>query len=214
MFKRRNPRSYPQMAQDMVYPRGGWGRAGRYLLHRLRRLPDPPHRIGRGIAVGVFASFTPILGGHVVLAVLLAWLIRGNIVAAFLGTLAGNPLTLPFIAVGSVGLGRWIMGEPAQIAPQAIIAELGRAAGEFGNNVIAIFGEREIHWPHLATVWDSVLLPYLIGGAILGLATAVAAHYLTVPVIVAYQRRRTEKRLARQKVRVVERQDPDSPDQH
>jgi hypothetical protein len=30
-----------------------------YVMHRLRRLPDPPHKIARGIAAGVFVSFTP-----------------------------------------------------------------------------------------------------------------------------------------------------------
>ena len=39
---RRKPRSYSQMASDIVYPRGGWWRAIKYRVHRLRRLPDPP----------------------------------------------------------------------------------------------------------------------------------------------------------------------------
>lgn len=208
MFKRRNARSYPQIAQEIVYPRGGWRRAGQYMLHRLRRLPDPPHRIGRGVAAGVFASFTPILGGHVAFAMLLSWAIRGNILASLIGTLAGNPLTLPFIAVGSVGLGRAILGEPMQIAPQTIIGELGRAAGEFANNLLAIVTDREAHWSHFSAVWDGILLPYLIGGILLGAAAGIVAHYLTVPLIVAYQRRRAEARLARQKVRVDQADGP------
>lgn len=201
MFKRRKPRSYPQMAQDLVYPRGGWGRAGRYIVHRLRRLPDPPHRVGRGIAAGVFVSFSPLIGAHVGLAVIAAWVVRGNMLAALLGTLIGNPLTLPFVAVACVGLGRAILGEPGHIGPQTIISEIGRAAGEIGNNVLAMASDREAHWEHLRAVWDSILLPYAIGGLVLGLVAALVAHRLTVPLILAYQRRRTERRAERARAR-------------
>ena len=48
MFKRRKPRSYSQLATEMIYPRGGWRRASQYVMHRIRRLPDQPQRIARG----------------------------------------------------------------------------------------------------------------------------------------------------------------------
>ena len=86
------------------------GAAIEYLGHRVRRLPDTPHRIALGFACGVFASFTPFFGLHFVLAAVLAGLLRGNIVAALIGTVAGNPLTFPLIASVSLGLGRRILG--------------------------------------------------------------------------------------------------------
>ena len=46
----------------MAYPDGGWQRAGSYVWHRLRRLPDRPERIAKGIAAGVMVSFLPIFG--------------------------------------------------------------------------------------------------------------------------------------------------------
>ena len=118
------------MAAEFVWPRGGWRRAGQYVLHRLRRLPDPPHRIGRGVAAGVFISFTPLFGLHLIGAAALAWLIGGNILAALLATFIGNPVTTPFIAVLSVGLGRWMLGAEGHIGPQVIISEIARATGE------------------------------------------------------------------------------------
>ena len=72
MFKRRTPKSYLRMLADWVYPKGGWGRAISYVLHRLRRLPDPPHRIARGVAAGVFVCYTPFFGLHFFLAAFLA----------------------------------------------------------------------------------------------------------------------------------------------
>ena len=64
MFKRRKPRSYSQLATEMIYPRGGWRRASQYVMHRIRRLPDQPQRIARGFAAGIIVSFTPLFGFH------------------------------------------------------------------------------------------------------------------------------------------------------
>jgi uncharacterized protein (DUF2062 family) len=67
---------------DFVYPRGGWARAFEYVKHRVRRLPDTPEKIGRGIWAGVFICFTPMFGLHFVFGAIVARLMRGNIFAA------------------------------------------------------------------------------------------------------------------------------------
>lgn len=185
------------MAAEAVWPRGGWRRAGQYVLHRLRRLPDPPHRIGRGVAAGIFVSFTPLFGIHFLGAVALAWAIGGNIFAALLATFIGNPLTTPFIAVLSVSLGRWMLGAEGQIGPQTIVSEIALATGELGNNVLAIAGSRPAEWQHLRVFFDDIFLPYLVGGILPGLIAATIGHYLTLPVVRAYQKRREEKAAAR-----------------
>lgn len=197
MFKRRNPRSYGQMASDMIYPRGGWRRAGTYVLHRLRRLPDQPHRIGRGVAAGVFVSFLPIFGLHFLSAAACAWLVGGNILAALLATFVGNPVTFPFIAVAAVSLGRRILGVTGDLSPQHIFGEFARASGELWHNINSIFGPTRAHWGHLAEFFQQVYLPYLVGGIIIGLMLSIATHYMTVPVIRAYHRRREKKMAAR-----------------
>ncbi|WP_245999124.1 DUF2062 domain-containing protein [Paracoccus methylarcula] len=188
MFKRRKPRSYGQMASDMFYPRGGWRRAGTYVLHRLRRLPDHPHRIGRGVAAGVFVSFTPLFGLHFASAAAIAWLIGGNILAALLATFIGNPLTFPFIAVLSVSLGRQILGLGGHLSPQLIFGEFAQASAELWHNIRSLFGPAEVHWQYLGNFLYQVYWPYVVGGVLIGLAVSIAAHYLTVPVIRAYHR--------------------------
>ena len=126
MFKRSKPRTYGQLASELVYPRGGFRRSTAYLWHRIRRLPDQPHRIARGLAAGVFLSFTPLHGFHFIVAALVSLAIRGNVLAAFVGTFAGNPLTTPFIALAAVGLGRTLLGLPGDMSPQVIFRELDR----------------------------------------------------------------------------------------
>ncbi|RJL01900.1 DUF2062 domain-containing protein [Paracoccus aestuarii] len=214
MFKRRKPRSYGQIASDMIYPRGGWRRAGTYVAYRLRRLPDQPHRIARGVAAGVFVSFTPLFGLHFLSAAAVAWIIRGNILAALLATFVGNPVTLPFIALISVGFGRSILGLGGELSPHFIFREFSRATGELWHNIQSIFGPETAHWHSLSDFFAQIFWPYMVGGGILGLAVSILTHYLTVPVFRAYRRRRDKKmadRIARAKELVAQARSEDPP---
>lgn len=196
MFKRK-PRSYSQIASDIVYPRGGWSRATRYLVHRLRRLPDEPSRIGRGVAAGVFISFTPLFGVHLLGGLALAWLLRGNLIAAVLGTLVGNPVTIPIIAVTSVGLGRWMLGVPGSMSPGVIMAAFTAASGQLWHNFMSIFDGRVAEWDRLLAFFHGIYLPYLVGGLIPGLIVATMFHYLTVPLVRTYHRRKALRKARR-----------------
>lgn len=82
----------------------------RYLWKRLKALDGTPHSIAAGIASGIAISFTPFVGLHMVMAAIIAWLLRGNIVASALGTTFGNPWTFPFIWVTVLFTGRHILG--------------------------------------------------------------------------------------------------------
>ena len=198
VFKRRNPRSYLRMLAEAFWPRGGWTRAFHYVKHRIRRLPDDPHRIARGVGVGVFVSFTPLFGLHLVAALIIAKILRGNILAAILGTFFGNPVTFPVIAVVSMKLGNWMLGTRFDEATHRSLASrfLG-AAEDLKHNFFAIFFDQQAHWGNLAYFYHDIFLPYLIGGLVPGLISGVIAYYLSAPVIAAYQKRRRKKLKAR-----------------
>lgn len=193
MFKRRKPRSYSQIATEMIYPRGGWLRAGQYVLYRLRRLPDQPQKIGRGVAAGVFISFTPLHGLHFLAAAGIAWVIGGNILASLLATFVGNPITFPFIAYASTWLGRELLGTHGRLSAKKILNESADASMQVWHNFTAMFGHGTPHWDRLGSFYHDIYQPYMVGGLILGIIAAVVAHYLTVPVIRAYHRRRARK---------------------
>ena len=74
--------------------------------------------LAAGCAVGAFVSFTPYLGFHIAISIALAWLIRGNLIAAAIGTSVGNPLTFPLIWASTYQLGHAILrGEQAVTPP-------------------------------------------------------------------------------------------------
>lgn len=75
----------------------GWSRSLIYISHRLIRLKDTTYSLAMGLTLGTAVSFTPTPGTHILQAAGFAWLFRSNILASFLGTLVGNPWTIPLM---------------------------------------------------------------------------------------------------------------------
>ena len=65
--------------------------------YRITKIKDFPESVAIGIAWGAAVSFTPLLGFHLIICYLGTWLMRGNLIAATVGTIIGNPWTFPFI---------------------------------------------------------------------------------------------------------------------
>ncbi|WP_435166116.1 DUF2062 domain-containing protein [Falsirhodobacter sp. 1013] len=193
VFKRRTPRSLPEWARELVYPKGGFRRATQYVMHRMRRLPDQPERVARGFAAGVFISFTPFFGFHFLGSVAIAWALRGNILAALLGTFVGNPVTTPIIAISSVGLGQWMLGIPGVLELPQIARAFGQAGNQLWDNAMAIFTDKVMHWDRLIDFFHDIYLPYMIGGILPGIAVSLIFYWLTVPLVRAYQRMRAHQ---------------------
>jgi uncharacterized protein len=193
VFKRRTKRTWLQWVGDGFWPKGGWTRAAQYINHRLRRLPDAPHRIARGIFAGIFISFTPLFGLHFFGAALIAWVMRGNILASLIATFVGNPITFPFIATLSVELGNHILGLGGEMSPLQIAAAFGQAGAELSANVTAIFTSEPTQWDRLHRFFERVYWPYLVGGIGPGIVAGLAGYYLSLPIIGAYQKLRKKR---------------------
>lgn len=202
VFKRRNKLTWLRWIAEAFYPRSGWKRAASYVAHRLRRLPDTPHKIARGVGVGVYISFTPFFGMHFFLAVVLAALFRGNVLAALLGTFFGNPISFPLIATGSLTFGRWLLGRDAGTAKHKSILHLfSHAAKDFWFNFKALFTENTADWTNIGEFMAGMFLPYLVGGLLPGVAAGLICYFVSVPIISAYQKRRKGRLMARWKER-------------
>lgn len=193
VFKRRDKKPFWRAVADFLWPRTGWGRAFNYVRLRLHRLPDQPHRIARGVFSGVFVTFSPFFGAHFFLAAFVAWVMRGNMIAALLSTFVGNPLTFFFIATISMQTGNFMLGRGG-----ADDGETRRSLGgkfldawrDLQDNVVALFTDDTAQWDRLYVFYDEVFFPYMVGGLIPGLIAGTIGYYLSLPVIQAYQNRR------------------------
>ena len=65
--------------------------------YKITKIKGFPESVAIGIAWGVAVSFTPLLGFHLIICYLGTWLMKGNLIAATVGTIIGNPWTFPFI---------------------------------------------------------------------------------------------------------------------
>lgn len=169
---RRLPRSIAQRLRGWLWPRGGWRRAGRYLLARLRRLPGTPHAIAAGFAAGAAMSMTPFLGGHVLLALALAWATRGNLLAATLGALVvGNLWALPLILAAAYRLGCLLLGQPPHGLGELASADIGTLLDRVG-------------------LW---LWPMTVGSVPLAATAWLTAYFPLVGAVAAVQERRRRR---------------------
>ncbi|MEP5152302.1 DUF2062 domain-containing protein [Planktotalea sp.] len=218
VFKRRDKRSWLRAIWEAIYPKGGWARAFHYVKHRVRRLPDSPERIARGIFAGVFVSFSPLFGLHFLAAFLLARLMNGNLFAAILSTFFGNPLTFVPIAYVSMKTGNWLTGAAgnAEHIRHGFGEVFAGAWRDLWGNLKALFTGRYTDWAGLIEFYEDVFFPYLIGGVLPGIVSGLICYYLSVPVIRAYQKRRNKgvlkQRLSNLKQKAAERADKKAPE--
>jgi uncharacterized protein len=177
----------------MVYPDGGFKRATRYVIHRMSRLPDDPRRVARGVFAGTLVAFLPIPGLQFLGGWALAVVMRGNILASLLATFVSNPLTTPVIAVFSVWFGQMLLGIESSNSAEEIGHAFASAGGELWQNTVAIFTSAPVSWQQTGALWHTIWYPYFVGCLGPAVIAALAAYYLTIPIVHAYQKLRMGK---------------------
>lgn len=156
MLRRRKKKSWLLKSRDMLWPKMGWERLVSYYKHRVGRLQGTPYMVAAGFASGVAVSFTPLMGFHFIIAILLAFAVRGSLLAAMFGTAVGNPWTFPLIWLLIYKIGHFIIGENPEI--------IGSAAGLSLRHIRD--APAEFFWPALVgsipcaiTIWFVVFFP-------------------------------------------------------
>lgn len=145
-------------------------------LRRLLMLEDTPERIALAFAIGVFFAFSPLLGLHTLLGLIVAFLFGLNRPAVLIGVFVNNPWTLVPIYTIATYLGGMLIGFP-HTAP------------------LPVLGWKQIwhesFWLQLAGQWR-LLKPLVLGSAILAVPASVLSFLLARYLIVkgrAYQAR-------------------------
>jgi uncharacterized protein (DUF2062 family) len=192
LFSRRAPASISERMRVALWPRHGWRRSITYIGWRIFRLEDSSHGIALGIATGVFVGCMPLVGIQLAVAVLLAWVLGANLVAAAIGTFSANPLTYPIIWLASYRTGAAILGEE-----QLTTAELARNLYRFSDTTIT-------SGSHPLTVvagflWP-IYKPLTVGALPIGLLAATICYCIARPIIEAYQYQRKTQRSGRRPV--------------
>ena len=82
------------------------------LKYKIVRIKDFPESVAIGLAWGAAVSFTPLLGLHLIICYTGTYLMKGNLIAATVGTIVGNPWTFPFFFYISYKFGIFFYFEP------------------------------------------------------------------------------------------------------
>lgn len=127
----------------------------RDFIERAKTLQGDPHYVAMGMAIGVFVSITPTIPFHTIIAVALAFILKGSKPAAAIGVWFCNPITIPFFYFSSYRAGIFILGKSIPFdAKYESIQELMKLG------------------------WD-VTIAMIIGGLILGIIPGIAAYFIT-----------------------------------
>ncbi len=205
MFKRRERRSIFRFFYEVIFSFKGISRAIEYVAIRLKRIPDTPHKISLGMSCGIFASFTPLFGLHFLIAGLLSYLLRANVLASLIGTFVGNPITFPIITVFNLKLGEWILGSSDYSSGDG-----GKIFEGFLDFIFLIYksfftegsiGENNV--PRMNEFLNGIFIPYSLGGLILGIFIAVISYFLLRPLVATYQKKRSALKAKRLKKKLM-----------
>ena len=129
-------------------------------------MPASNYAISSGFACGSMVSFTPLLGLHFILALIFAYLIRGNLIAALIGTVVGNPLTFPFI---------W-----------GLIYKVGT----FVTTIKHVTHSNEINFEMIVNQTYEIFFPMFVGGIIIAPLVWITTYFVIYSFISSYKKRK------------------------
>jgi len=141
----------------------------RQLITRFKQLNGDPHYVALGMAIGVFISVTPTIPFHTVIALFLAFILRGSKAAAAIGVWFSNPVTIPLFYKGSYDVGVSILGNSAPFSTEyESILELLKLGAD-------------------------VTIAMITGGVILGILPGIAAYFITRRIFIKLRLRKKSK---------------------
>jgi len=184
--------SEKMMNTDEGKPRGAVDRQLRKFFRWLLSLRGSPESIGLGVAIGIFVAFSPLLGVHFILAVILATLLGANRPAALATSLTNNPATVVPILVLDYGVGSLVWPGPPVGRVKQILGEL------VGSLTGAGFFNVQNHLNAVGELGLNIFIPMLIGGTLFGLISAVATYFPVVALVAKLRSKREKRRRARQ----------------
>jgi uncharacterized protein len=162
-------------------------RRWKVLLLDLLGREEPPERVAAALALGIGVGFSPFMGVHFLIAIGLAFLFRVNRFDALLGSLAGNPWTLPPVYAAGYTLGRQLLHYDRRKVPD-------------------LPWDRLLHrdfWHSFSGAAHPRLLSFLVGTSVLAILIGLSAYVILRTLLRLYHRR--HPRVAQRAARLRER---------
>lgn len=164
----------------------------RRMLRPMMSRRGTPEAIALGAAIGFFIAFTPTIGFQLVLAALLATLMKANRPAALIPVWITNPFTIPPIYAFTYQIGALFMTGPAEGRVRIRLIQVVRGLGR--HEIYDLSSQ----FREFARIGAEMFVPMLIGGLLVGLLAGIIAYPIVLRLVRRY---RAHRLLAREKKR-------------
>lgn len=178
MFKRRTAMTRMDRIRSILWPARGFGRLFSYIIQRVKRMPGSTLSIAVGAAWGIAVSFSPFLGLHLLVGMMLAYLTRGNLLACLFGTFVGNPWTFPLFFYLNYRLGAFIL------------IEMGRDVKSIGGTMTEFV---TLFLADPAALIGALFAPIVVGSLILGTIAWFAGFGATYWAVAGWRAHRARR---------------------
>ncbi len=166
----------------------------RYLKFKILHIDDSPKSIARGVSVGLFVAWTPFLGFHILISLLLASIFKANKVAAVLLVWISNAATLLIIYYPGYLLGSFILSlfRPERQYSLEQIKKSFAQISDSGSILSDIFTVE--FWRNFSHFFIKIGLELTVGGCLIGLMMAIIGYFVTYKMILWHRQGRPHRR--------------------
>jgi hypothetical protein len=145
---------------------------------KLLKQQGPPDSIARGVAVGFLTGFLVPFGLQVVAALFFAYLVRGKKIPAVACTWITNHVTVFIFYPAQCYLGSIIMGTPMSF--------------NYFDGIFKNFAKNP-SISEFVEMGSEILIPFFLGGAVVGSLTAFIGYFASYGIIVRYRQKKDRK---------------------
>ncbi|WP_455478489.1 DUF2062 domain-containing protein [Bartonella sp. B10] len=183
LFYHRESTNFVKRIRLWLWPRRSFSRSFCYMRKRILRISATPHKVALGFAIGIFLACSPLFGIHIILAILLSWILRGNFAAAIIGTVISNPLTFFFIIIADYKIGYFFLSLFSDVNEMSLSQIRTLFDGLTPSNISLLF----------KGTWNSIMRPMILGGVFLGFIFGGLSYIGVYRAIARFQRKRYQE---------------------
>jgi uncharacterized protein (DUF2062 family) len=143
----------------------------RGFLRQLLHLGDSPERTALAFSIGVFLSFSPFIGLHTIIGLVIAFLFKLNRLALLIGVYVNTPWTLAPAASLGTAVGFFALGSEGKLSQISWDSMLS-----------------ESFWKRMLSDVENLLLPFFVGNLVLSFVAALIAYLITRRVLLRHRR--------------------------
>jgi len=159
------------------------------IVIQLLEIHDTPHRIARGVGIGIVVAFTPFIGFQMIITAIINTIFNANRIAGMLMAWISNPITIFFIYPVNYFLGAWILNFFTDWGYVKWSAITGLFKIDSNLGALTTFLE---FFSRCFTLGAPVFIAMLLGGFIIGTIIALILYRFTYRGIVRSRKRKSK----------------------